>query len=249
MPLPILLLFSFHLYSADSSEIIGSLLARGDLEFIHLQYPAAISRYDSVLALESRNVEALWRLARAYVTLGEVAPNSERELLYRNSEHYARLCIVQDSLRAEGYTWLAAALGNIALFVGGSTKVRLAHEIRAELDKALAIRKDDDATYSILGSFHHSVGSVGWIERQMAALLLESVPEGSYEESEAAFRRAIELAPEVPRHRYELGMLYLDWGREREAKQMFESALVLPITAAGDTVARKRMLEVLDNLE
>jgi len=93
------------------------------------------------------------------------------------------------------------------------------------------------------------VGNVGWLERQMAAILLGRVPEGSFEESEAAFKRAIELAPDVPRHRYELGTLYLDWGREEEARLMFESALSLPITAAGDTVARKRMVEALEDLE
>ena len=76
-------------------------------------------------------------------------------------------------------------------------------------------------------------------------MFLSSVPEGGFEESEEAFLKAIELAPNTPRHRFELGKLYLDWGREEEGKQMLESALRLPITAAGDTTAQRVMRELL----
>ena len=243
-------LFLIHtLLFPGSSTAAHELLTRGDLEFSRLQYAAAIARYDSALNLEPENTEALWRLMRVYVTLGEVAPHTERETLYRKAEQYGRLCVKADSSKAECHTWLAAALGNIALFVGGSTKIELANEIKAELEKALALRTDDDATYSILGSFYHAVGTVSWLERQLAWLLLGNVPDGGFEESEAAYNRAIELAPDVPRHRYELGMLYVDWGRKEDALEMFESALKLPITAAGDTVARKRMFELIGDLK
>jgi len=68
----ILLLF-LHLLSRGFSGPVHEVLADGDLEFSNLNYPAAISRYDSALILDPGNTNALWRLARAYVTLGEVA--------------------------------------------------------------------------------------------------------------------------------------------------------------------------------
>ncbi len=222
-----------------------SLILAGDEEFLHLNYPTSMELYRSALNLEPTNPDIHWRLARVFVTAGEVAPGPDREELYRQAEFHSRRCIELDPEKAEGHTWLAAALGNKALFVGGRTKIELANEIKKELDRALALRNDDDVTYSILGSFYFTVGSVSWIERQMASLFLESIPEGGFEESEAAFLRAIELAPDTPRHRFELGKLYLDWGREEEGRRMLESALHLPITAAGDTVARRVMREIL----
>ena len=217
----------------------------GDREFFGMNYPAAIDSYRVSMTHDPGNPELYWRLARAYVTSGEVAPDSEREALYRKAEHYARMCVALDSTKAEGHTWLAAALGNIALFVGGKTKIRLANEIKDELDRALSLRDDDDVTWSILGSFYYSLGSVSWFERQLASLFLSRIPEGGFEESERAFKRAIELAPDTPRHRFELGKLYLDSGREEEGYRLFESALGLAPTAAGDTMARRIMLETL----
>lgn len=174
-----------------------------------------------------------------------MAPTGDRDALYRKAEFHARQCTELAPDVAEGHTWLAAALGNRALFEGGRTKIELANQIKAELDRALALRQDDDVTYSILGSFYFAVGSVSWVERQLASLFLTSVPEGGFKEAEAAFLKAIELAPNTPRHRFELGKLYLDWGREEEGKRMFESALRLPISAAGDTTARRVMQELL----
>ena len=161
--------------------------------------------------------------------MGEVAKKDERVGFYRKAELHARRCVELDPNKAEGHTWLAAALGNRALFEGIRTQIELANEIKAELDRALALRQDDDATYSILGSYYFTLGSVSWVERQLAGLFLSSVPEGGFEESEAAFLKAIAIAPETPRHRFELGKLYLDWGREEEGKRMLESG-----TSAAD---------------
>jgi len=224
-----------------------SLISAGDTEFLSINYDAAISFYHSALALQPGNADIHWRLARVLVAAGEVAPRDQREEIYREAESYARHCVEIDASKAEGHTWLAAALGNRALFVGGKTKIQLANEIKKELDRALAIRSDDDATWSILGSYYFTVGSVTWLERQMASIFLGSIPEGGFEDSEAAFLRAIELSPGTPRHRFELGKLYLDWGREEDGRRMLESALSLPITAAGDTAARRVTREILDN--
>ena len=223
----------------------ASLIQAGDAEFLAINYDGALSFYHSALALEPDNPDVHWRLARVYVTAGEVAPAGDRRGCYQKAEFHARRCTELDPETAEGHTWLAAALGNRALFEGGRTKIELANQIKAELDRALALRQDDDVTYSILGSYYFAVGSVSWFERQLASVFLTSVPEGGYEEAEAAFLKANELAPDAPRHRFELGKLYLDWGREEEGRRMLESALRLPISAAGDTTAQRVMKELL----
>lgn len=223
----------------------SSHLRDGDREFFAINYDAAIAAYSEALRNDPDNPTIHWRLARVYVTAGEVAAPEERERIYRSAERHARRCIAIDPTIANGHTWLAAALGNIALFVGGATKIGLANEIKMELDRALALNEKDDVAWSILGSFYYTVGSVSWFERQLAKIFLSSIPEGGLEESEQAFQKAIAIAPDVPRHRFELGKVYLEWGREEEGYRLFESALRLAPTSAGDTVARRVMKEYL----
>jgi len=220
----------------------------GDEKFADIDYPAALEKYDSLRVQSSGDPRLLWRMARLYVCMGDVAERAERRELYRLAERNARECIRSDSLVAEGHTWLAASLGNIAMFEGSRKKVELSNEIQYELDYALRLNPDDDVAYSIRGSFYRALGNVSWLERQLANLFLGSLPDGGYEESEKALNRAIELVPENMRHHFELGLLYLNWDRPDDALRSFESALTCPVLVARDRSRRTRAKKWADSL-
>jgi tetratricopeptide (TPR) repeat protein len=204
-----------------------SAVERGDLEFAGRNYPLARAAYDSALTTESDSAGALWRLARVFVCMADVSPEGERLDLYRRAEAYAVRSISADSTRSEGHTWRAAALGNVAVFEGSKTKVRLCTVIKQELDRAIDLNPRDDIAYSILGSFYRILGNVSWLERQMANLFLGELPEGGYVESERALKQAIALAPGVIRHHYELGILFRELDRDGEAAEEFKRVLLL----------------------
>ena len=220
-----------------------------DEAFFRIDYPLAVSAYESLLQENPHNPEILWRLARVYVCMGEVAGEKERKVLYNTAVSYARRCIQADSTRAEGHTWLAGALGYVALYGGLSEQVTLSHEVKSEVDHALAINPDDDIACSIKGSFYRALGNVGWVKRRIAGIFVGSVPEGGYEESEAALKKAIAIAPGVMRHHYELAVLYLDWDRTAEAKKILEHAVTLPIQTAIDRPRLAKIKELLKYLE
>ncbi len=90
------------------------------------------------------------------------------------------------------------------------------------------------------------MGGISWIERQLANLLLGGIPDGGYPEAEAALRRAVALAPHVMRHQYEIGMLYRDWDRIDEAKEIMRRAAHMPITVKSDSA---RILEIQQFIE
>jgi tetratricopeptide (TPR) repeat protein len=211
-----------------------SALERGDQEFARRHYPLALAVYDSVLTTSRDSASVLWRLARVYVCLADVAPEGEQLDLYRRAEAYAIRSISSDSTKSEGHTWRAAALGNVAMFEGSKTKVGLCTVIRRELDRAIELNPRDDIAFSILGSFYKTLGNVSWLERQLAALFLGDLPEGGYDESERALRQAILLAPRVIRHHFELGTLYEELGRNEEALEEFRQVLSLPLFLASD---------------
>ncbi|PIO48566.1 MAG: hypothetical protein CMR00_04545 [[Chlorobium] sp. 445] len=213
----------------------------GDEAFAKIDYPSTITIYEAALEKSPNDAELLWRLARVYVCQGDVVAFSEKESFYRKAEHYARRAIKADPNKGEAYTWLAAALGNLALYYGGSAKVQLVVEIQRALNKAIALNEKDDVAYSILGSFYRSLANVGWFERQVANVFLGGLPEGGFAEAEKALKKAIELSPNTMRHHYELGLLYMDTRQLKEARKAFENAQRCPVLIASD---RQRLTQI-----
>jgi len=225
-----------------------SSLERGDDEFARRNYPLALAVYDSVLTTSSDSAIVLWRLARVYVCLADVAPEGQQLDLYRRAEAFAVRSIAADSTKSEGHSWRAAALGNMAVFEGSKTKVRLCTVIKHELERAIELNPRDDIAFSILGSFYTALGNVSWLERQLAALLLGDLPEGGYDESERALRQAIALAPLVIRHHFELGTLYKELERNAEALEEFRQVLSLPVLLASDATRQLSAARLVKDL-
>lgn len=228
---------------------LPSSLERGDREFGLINYPRAEAIYDSALVTSTDSAGVLWRLARVYICIADVAPKDQKLDLYRQAETFARRCIYADSMKSEGHTWRAAALGNIALFEGGKTKVSLCYEIKKELDRSIALNPGDDIAYSILGSFYIALGNVSWFERQLAAAFLGRLPEGGYAESEIALKKAIALSPGVIRHHFALGELYIEQDRDQEALEEFNRVMTLQVALASDERTQRSAAELIMDLK
>jgi tetratricopeptide (TPR) repeat protein len=226
------------------------LMTSGDAAFFRISYPEAISLYETALLAAPQDTRLFWRLARVYVCSAEVEEaETQRQPLLQKAEEYARRCIAADPSLPEGHTWLAAALGYIALDAGVGDQVRISREILNETEHAIALDPADDAAYSIRGSFYRALGNVGWIKRSLAALLLGEIPSGGFPEAEAALKTAVSLAPDIMRHHYELGILYMDMGRVEDARQALQRAAALEIRTAIDRPRKEKALNLLSMME
>lgn len=225
-----------------------SSLDRGDQELVRINYPLAEAIYDSALIMSTDSADVLWRLARVYVCRADISPQEQKLDLYRHAEEFANRCINADSSISDGHTWRAAALGNIAMFEGGATKVKLCYSIRKELTRSIRLNPNDDIAYSILGSFYMALGNVSWIERQLAAVFIGGLPEGGYDESENALRKAIALAPVVIRHHFALGELYMLQDRDQEALKEFQTVVLLPVLLGLDLRTQSRAAGLIKDL-
>lgn len=225
-------------------------LVQGDDAFSRIAYAEAAGCYEKGLESSPDDSRLLWRLARVSVCIAEVEEDPvKRRVLLQQAEDAARRCIAVDSTLAEGHTWLAGALGYRALDAGMSDQIRISQEIVAETGIAVRLDPADDAAWSIRGSFFRALGNVGWVKRQLAALLLGSVPQGGFPEAEEALKTAIRMAPDIMRHHYELGVLYLDWGRKEDARLALHRAAVLEIRTAIDRPRKEKALKLLSELE
>ena len=206
----------------------------GDDAFARMDYKTAIATYDSLARVRPNDVQVQWRLARAHVFVGDVSKGEEKKQAYLTAERYAHEAMRIDSTLAESNTWLAAALGNTAMYEGSKKKVALANDIKRLLLQSIQLNPRDDIAWSILGTFYLALGNVSWLERTLANLLLGSLPEGGYPDAEQALLKAIEIAPRVIRHRFELAKVYEKMDREADARKEFEFCINNPIQMASD---------------
>lgn len=220
----------------------------GDDAFARMEYAHAAAVYDSLLLSDSSRADVLWRLARLNVCLGDTAPDDRKMDFYERAELLARRSIAVDSTSSEAHSWRAAALGSLAVNGGAKQKVQLAREIKRELDRAVACNPDDDVAHSILGSFYRAIGSVSWLERQLANIFLGGLPSGGYEDGEREFQIAIRLAPDALRHHFELGLLYLDWDRPDQALRAFSRAAELRPQMVSDRSRVERARDWVEKL-
>jgi tetratricopeptide (TPR) repeat protein len=223
-----------------------SVLLNGDSAFARLDYVTATTQYDSLLRSGKTVAGLYWRCARLHVAVGDVTEGEERLDHYRKAVEYARESVATDSTCSDSYAWLAASLGSVAMDAGSKRKVELANEIKRALDRAVTLNPKNDVAWSILGTFYRSLGGVSWIERQLANLLLGSLPEGGYPESENAFNRAIGIAPQTVRHRFERALLYEETDRPAEASADYLACLQLPPQMKSDHRRKREAREWLD---
>lgn len=210
----------------QTSEII----VKGDTYFKLMRYKDAVAWYK----LDSNKAEAQWKIARAYVCYGDNAAAVEKEVNFRKAVIAAKKCIALEETNSNGHTWLAAALGNTAMYEGSKTKVRLCNQIKSELTRAVALNPKDDIAHSIFGSFYREIGHISWIEKQLALTFIGRIPDGTYEDSERSFAKATVLAPTIMRHWYELGLLYKYWGKKSQAIVAFNKAKTCPVLVSSD---------------
>lgn len=223
----------------------GESIVRGDTYFHLMRYKDAIAWY----TLDSTNAEAQWKIARAYVCYGDNAAAIEKEYNFRRAVRAAKKCIELQETNSNGHTWLAAALGNTAMYEGSKTKVRLCNQIKNELTRAVALNPKDDIAYSIFGSFYREIGHISWIEKQLALTFIGKIPDGTYEDSERAFNKSIALAPNIMRHWYELGLLYSYWDKKAQAIAAFNKAKTCPVLVTSDNKRLAAIAVHLKNLQ
>jgi tetratricopeptide (TPR) repeat protein len=217
-------------------------IAMCDKYFTQMRYRDAISWYEKEPGL----AESQWKMARSYVCYADILPDEERKVYLLKAEIAARKCIELNEKDANGHTWLAGTLGNIAVFEGSRAKVRLCNEIKKEINRALELNPEDDIAWSIQGTFYRVLGSINWFERKLAQTFLGGIPEGGYPDSEVSLFRALTISPLTMRHSFELGLLYLEWGKNEKAKQYFLKAQKCPVLIGSD---KKRLAEIKLHLE
>jgi tetratricopeptide (TPR) repeat protein len=230
-------------------------LAAGDEALARFDLDAALASYQHAHAAAAKNYEAAWKLARAFADKATLANDHsiEQNQCCRQAEQFARLAIRLNPSDSKGHTYLAIAVGKLALYEGGKRKVELSKEVQTEAEAALRLSPRDDLAHHVLGVWNREMTQLNWMLRKFAELLYGKFPPASLDESVNQLSRAAELAPAVVAHPVELGITLAAAKRWSESAQQLRTALAMPTTWVTDahyrSLANRTLVRVEPNLK
>lgn len=216
-----------HATFVHASRDTGVFLARADSARLAGLFDVELAALQFARASDSTDANALWRLARAYVELGELATEkSQKRRFFEEAMRDGKSAIVADSQSYIAYTWLAIAEGTSAGVADFGQRVKLAWLVRDHALKAIELNPKSDIAYHIMARWHAEIASIGGFKRAMADLLYGDLPEASYEESVAYYLKAIALNDQI-HHELELAKVYLKMDENALALQKLEGLLAM----------------------
>jgi tetratricopeptide (TPR) repeat protein len=175
------------------------------------------------------NYEGTWKLARAIADKGTLAKDrAEQKQLYVEAEQFARQAVELNPNDSKGHTYLAIAVGKLALYEGGKRKVELSKEVKSEAEKAIVLNPKEDLAYHVLGLWNREMVELNFVLKKFAEFFYGKFPDASLETALTNLRRAKELAPDVVAHRVELGITLASARKWPEAKTELYKALAVP---------------------
>lgn len=142
------------------------------------------------------------------------------------------------------------AKGKIAAYLSSGEQVRIAREIREDLDLLEKLTGPDQVDLLHVRSWlHFKVGKTSPVERLLARVLFGGLPEDlNVDTAFALMRRAMELRPESPVYPYDIGIFYQRLGDAEQARPWFERVLAMTPATPEDKVyqdwARKRLVRL-----
>jgi FimV-like protein len=239
----------------DDSVDIAQLHKSADRLYAQFKPKEAANELLKILRADPQNFEALIKLSRAYIDLGDMIPEStsdwkERRLKeYRTAEDYARRAIKANPNSTWGHFYLGASLGLTAVVSPVARQVELADEIRAALEKSLALDSNNGFAYHAYGVWHRKISEIGKMSRVVASVLYgRSLPQGSLEKSVEYLKKAITLNPTVIVSRLELANTYMAMEDFQAARTMLSSIRNLPVQFSDDAKHKQKAEELLEEL-
>jgi hypothetical protein len=201
-------------------------IARADSLHDALQPQPEIAQLKAVLAADSNDYQALWRIARAEVDLAKTIKGEHaytkavRDSVYTVAYDYAERAVAADSNDAEGHFVVALALGELSLTRSGKERVKFAKTIYDEAARALALNPNHDGAEHVLGAWHAEILRLSGVTRFFAKMLFGAgfMDRASWDSATVHLERAVALKPDYIHHRLELAKVYVDLKRYADAR-------------------------------
>jgi tetratricopeptide (TPR) repeat protein len=238
------------------SAQVAQVIKQADRLHAEFKPREAAVELQKVLQVEPRNIEALAKLSRAHIDIGDSISESspdwreQRIREYRRAETYARQAIKADPNSTWGYFYVAASLGTMAGLLPVAKQIEIAEEIRGAAEKAIALDPQNGFAYHALGVWHRRMAEIGEASRVVASIWYgRSLPKGDLDKSVEFLKKAVSLNPNIIVSRLELARSYA--AREEWAEAMAQLKFVadLPIKFSDDAQHKKKGQELMEEIK
>ena len=230
-----------------SASDYHAFIAQGDKYYQNFDNKKALTEYQKAYDAAPENYEALMKLTRAYNDVGEDLNSDESEAYFKKAVEYAELLTKKSPASAEAYFYLALAYGNLALFKGGKEKVKLSRNIEKNAQKSIELDSEFAHPYVVLGVYYREIANLNWFLKAFAKTIFGGLPDGTNEDSEKMFLRAIELKQSIYAH-YELARTYEVMGKRDKAVEHLKKVVELPIIDHQDQMKKADAKKKLSKL-
>ncbi len=232
----LLLALGWNAPSRAAEETLDEKIAVCDAAYEASDLEASRRAAVEALGMDDRCYAAHWKLARALIELGNKTERKEdRRRYYEEARDAAQRAVALREDDTWGHSYLAAAVGKLAMLIGGKRKIELSRAVRDEAQRAIELAPDNDIALHILARWHREIANLGALKKLAAKVVYGGVPRGASNENAIKyFELAIAVAPEEINHHLELGNTYLKIRRYQLAIGAYETCLALPARGPSD---------------
>ncbi|KAB0401502.1 hypothetical protein E2I00_005630, partial [Balaenoptera physalus] len=162
----------------------------------------------------------LWRLARAYSDMCELAEEASEKRSYALSgKEAAEAALEKGNENAECHQWYAVLCGQLAEHEGIQRRIQSGFSFKEHVDKAIALKPENPMAYFLLGRWCYQVSHLSWLEKKTATALCESPLSATVQDALQSFLKVFTVVS---------SQCYRELGQNPEAKQWMKLALELP---------------------
>jgi tetratricopeptide (TPR) repeat protein len=211
------------------AENIDSLIAKGDDFDRLLEAREALQFYLPANKIQPDNVALLVKIARQYRHLmSDTTVKQEKLRLGNLSLEFAQRAAEIAPKNSEAQLSPAISYGKMLPYMKTKDQVDATPKIKTAVDRALALDPNNDTAWHILGRWNRVLADVNSIKRVLAKAIYGDLPATTNEEAERCLKKAIAINPNRLMHYIELGRIYAQMGRQREAQQFIRKGLAMP---------------------
>jgi tetratricopeptide (TPR) repeat protein len=222
----------------------------GDAAFQAFDNETARVCYQRAFAIDSTDCGVLWKLARADIQRGMVAPKDEKPRWFASSEGLARRCVALYPDSSEAHFFLSVAIGQMTKVVGGKRKIELSQDVQREAEATLSLDPSHAGAMHVLGRWNYEVAGIGWFSKVAAKIVYGGVPPGaSYENAREWFERAIAARPDMPINHLWLGETLIKLDDYRGAREELQTCLDLDDVLWDDSLTKAQAQKKLREIE
>ena len=203
-------------------------LSKSDSLYYSGLYERSYSEIRRVYNKNDDNVEVVYRMARSIFMKAHQQKQKHTQMSY----YYRGLKQAEKAMRLNsnnGYAnfWYAAYLGEIGLLESRKQAIKNSYKVKKYAIRSIELEPDFDLPYHMMGRWHYELADLSKLEKKLASIVYEKLPDGSYDKALKFFQNAIRIKPNEIRHHFWLAKTYHSMGNRKFSRDEFKIVVSL----------------------